>query len=70
MPTFCTLISSISLMSFLGLIAYNARPVGVLIIGVLVVLVMILQFVVYVIHYCAASALRVWRAEAVGVSEV
>ncbi|KIM36066.1 hypothetical protein M413DRAFT_46337, partial [Hebeloma cylindrosporum] len=26
MPTFCTLISSMSLMSFLGLVAYDARP--------------------------------------------
>ena len=34
-------------MSFLGLIAFEAWPVGVLVIGVLVVLVMILQFIVY-----------------------
>jgi hypothetical protein len=41
------LVSSLSLMSFLGLIAFEAWPVGVLVIGVLVVLVMILQFIVY-----------------------
>ena len=45
MPTFCMLVSSLALMSFLGLIAFEAWPVGVLVIGVLVVLVMILQFV-------------------------
>jgi len=41
------LISSLSLMSFLGLIAFEAWPVGVVVIGLLVVLVMILQFIVY-----------------------
>ena len=69
MPTFCTLISSISLMSFLGLIAYDARPVVVLMIGVLVVLVMILQFIVYGTHHCATSVLHVWRSGAVMASE-
>ena len=70
MPTFCTLIPSMSLMSFLGLIAYNARPVGALVIGVLVVLVMMLLSIMYVIHHCATSALRVWRAGSVRASEV
>jgi len=65
MPTLCTLISSISLMSFLGLIAYEARPVVVTMIVVLVGLVMVLQFVVDGTHYCATYALRVWRAGAV-----
>jgi len=57
-------------MSFLGLIAYDARPVVVIVIVVLVVLVMILQFVVDGTHYCATSALRVWRAGAVRDSKV
>jgi len=47
MPTFCMLLSSLSLMFFLGLIAFEAWPIGVLVLGVLVVLVMALQFIVY-----------------------
>ena len=61
MPTFCTLISSISLLFFVGLVAYDARPLGVVMIGVLVILVMMLQFIVYGTHYCATFVLRVWR---------
>ena len=41
------LVSALSLMLFLGLIAFQAWPAGVLVIGVLVILVMILQFIVY-----------------------
>jgi hypothetical protein len=40
------------------------------VIGVLVVLVMVLQFIVYGTHHCAMSALRVWRARALRSSEV
>ena len=57
-------------MSFLGLVAYDARPLGALVIGVLVILVMMLQFIVYGTHHCAMFALRVWRAGAATVSEV
>jgi len=64
MPTFCMLLSSISLMAFLGLVAYDAWPVGVLVIGVVVILVMILQFIVYGMHRFVAFALRIWRAGA------
>jgi len=67
MPTFCMLLSSISIMAFLGLVAYDAWPVGVLVIGVLVILVMILQFIVYGMHLFAAFTLRIWRA---GVASV
>ncbi|KIM41504.1 hypothetical protein M413DRAFT_72188 [Hebeloma cylindrosporum] len=62
MPTFCMLLSSVSLMAFLGLIACDAWPVGVLVIGILVAFVMILQFIVYGMHQSVTSALRVWRA--------
>ena len=31
-------------------------------IGVLVMLLVALEFIVYGVHQCAASALRVWRA--------
>jgi hypothetical protein len=56
------LLSTISLMAFLGLVAYDVWPTGVLVIGVLVVLLMVLQFIVYVMHQVAVSALRIWRA--------
>jgi hypothetical protein len=64
------LISSTSLTSFLGRMAYDARPLGVLVIGVLVVLVIMLQLIMYVTHHCATSALRVLRAGAIRASEV
>ena len=47
MPTFCMLVSSISLTALMGLVAYDAGPIGVLVIGVLVVSVMILQYILY-----------------------
>ena len=49
-------------MAFLGLVTYDVWPIGVLVIGVLVVLLMVLRFIVYGMHQFAASALRVWRA--------
>ena len=52
-------VSSISLMAFLLLIAFDASPVCVLVIVVLVVLVMTVQFIVYGMHQFAAAALRV-----------
>ncbi|KIM36083.1 hypothetical protein M413DRAFT_78631 [Hebeloma cylindrosporum] len=70
MPTLCTLLSSISLASFPGLIAYDATPIGVVVAGVLVVLMMILQFIVYGTHRCAMFASRVLRARAIKASEV
>ena len=67
MPTFCMLLSSISLMAFLVLVAYDAWPVGVLVIGVMVLLVMMLQFIVYGMHQFVASVLGICRA---GVASV
>ena len=61
------LVSSISLMAFLGVVAYDASPAGVLVIGILVVLVMIVQFIVYGTHRFAASSLRIWRAGAISM---
>jgi len=49
-------------MAFLGLVAYDVWPIGVLLIGVLVVLLMALQFIMYGMHLCAASALPAWKA--------
>ena len=47
-------------MSFLGLIAYDARPLGVLVIGVLLFLATVLQFSMGGPHLCAMLALRIW----------
>jgi len=55
------LLSTLSLITFLVLVAYDVWPVGVLVIGVLVMLLMALEFIVYGIHQFGASALRVWR---------
>ena len=70
MPTFCMAVSSLLLMLFLGLIAFQAWPEGVLVIRALVVLVMILQFIVYGTHRCVMSALHVCRAGAVVMASV
>jgi len=70
MPTFCMVVSSISLMAFLGLIAYNGWSVGVVVIGAFVVLVMILEFVVYGIHRIVASASHFWRVVQVSMIDV
>jgi len=64
MPTFCMLVSSISFMAVLGLVAYDAGPVGVLVIVALVVLVMFLQFIVYGTHWILTSGLHIWRTTA------
>jgi len=70
MPTFCMLVSSISLVAFLVLIAYDGWSVGFLVIGVLVVLVMFLQFIVYGAHQLVVSALQIWRAVKVSITNV
>ena len=49
-------------MAFLGLVAYDVWPIGVLVIGVLVVLMMLLQFIVYAMDQITASALHIWMA--------
>jgi hypothetical protein len=64
------LVSSISLMCFLGLIAFDALPAGVLVIVVLVVLVMTIQFIVYGTHQFVTSTLHVWRAGAIPMVNV
>ena len=61
MPTFCMIVSSVSLMAAFGFVAYDGWSVGVLVVGPFVVLVMILQFVVYGMHRTVTSAFHVWR---------
>jgi hypothetical protein len=57
-------------MFFVGLAAYDASSLGVVVIGVFVILVMMLQFIVYGTHYCATFASRVLRALAARASGV
>ena len=61
------LVSSISLMTFLGLVAFDASPVGALLIGIIVVLAMTTQFIVYGTHQFAMSSVNVWRAGAISM---
>ena len=61
------LVSSMSLMTFLGLVAFDASPIGALLIGILVVLVMAMQFIVYGTHQFAMSSLHVWRVGAISM---
>jgi len=57
-------------MVFLGLIAFDASPAGVIVIGILVGLVMALQYIVHGTHKFAALALHVWRAGAIPMVNV
>ena len=54
-------------MTFLGVVAFDVSPVGVLVIGILVLLVMSMQFIVYGTHQFATSSLHFWRAGAISM---
>jgi hypothetical protein len=54
-------------MTFLGVVAFDASPVGVLVIGVLVLLVMTMQFIVYGTHQFATSSLHFCGAGAISM---
>ena len=57
------LLSTISLVVFLGLVAYDLWPIArVSVIGVLVLLMMLLQFFVYAMDQIFVSALHIWTA--------
>ncbi|TFK35298.1 hypothetical protein BDQ12DRAFT_688289 [Crucibulum laeve] len=53
-PALCMFISALSLMGFLGLVAYDAFPQGVIVVCFLVGVVMSLQFLVYGVHRCVS----------------
>ncbi|KAF8346197.1 hypothetical protein F5887DRAFT_125664 [Amanita rubescens] len=57
-PALCMLISGVSLMIFLGLVAYDAWPQAVLVISFLVGLIMSLQFLAYSAHWCAVRIVK------------
>ncbi|PFH45778.1 hypothetical protein AMATHDRAFT_71094 [Amanita thiersii Skay4041] len=51
-PAFCMLLSAISLMTFLSLVAYDVWPEGVLVLCFLIGVMMSLQFVAYGARWC------------------
>ncbi|KAF8880094.1 hypothetical protein CPB84DRAFT_1851933 [Gymnopilus junonius] len=69
-PTFCTFLSALSLMAFLGIVAYDAWPSAVLMLSFLVGIIMSLQFLVYGIHWCAKKVAAGGRAGGRGVVSV
>ncbi|KAF9524634.1 hypothetical protein CPB83DRAFT_886178 [Crepidotus variabilis] len=61
-PTLCMFIASLSLMAFLGLVAFNTWPQAVLAFCFLVGVVMTLQFLVYGVHIAAKTVATGGRA--------
>ncbi|KDR68662.1 hypothetical protein GALMADRAFT_230988 [Galerina marginata CBS 339.88] len=69
-PAFCMFISAVSLMAFLGLVAFDAWPQGVLALSFIVGIVMSMQFLVYGAHWCANRVAQGGRASGRGVVRV
>ncbi|KAK2459535.1 hypothetical protein APHAL10511_008441 [Amanita phalloides] len=61
-PALCMVFSGMSLMLFLGLVAFEAWPQAVLVISFLIGLILSLQFLVYSAHWCATKAVHGGRA--------
>jgi len=55
-------ISAVSLMGFLGLVAFNAWPQGVTVVFFFVGIIMSLQFLVYGVHMAARTVANGGRA--------
>jgi len=69
-PSFCMFISAFSLMGFLGLVAFDAWPYGVMAVSFLVGVVMSLQFLVFGAHWCATRVVEGGMAGRRGVVRV
>ncbi|KAF8630696.1 hypothetical protein AX15_002770 [Amanita polypyramis BW_CC] len=61
-PALCMVLSGISLMVFLGIVAYGAWPGAVLVISFLIGVIMTLQFLAYTAHWCATKIVQGGRA--------
>jgi len=61
-PAFCMFISAVSLMGFLGLVAFEAWPQGVIVVFFFVGVVMSMQFLVYGVHMAARTVANGGRA--------
>jgi len=66
-PALCMFVSAVSLMGFLGLVAFGAWPEGVIVVCFLVGVVMSLQFLVFGVHWCASLVAQGGRAGTRGV---
>ncbi|KAF8803090.1 hypothetical protein BYT27DRAFT_7195962 [Phlegmacium glaucopus] len=69
-PALCMFISAFCLMGFLGLVAFNAWPQGVIAVCFLVGVVMSLQFLVFGAHWCATRVVEGGRASGRSVVRV
>ncbi|KAF8639358.1 hypothetical protein AX17_001547 [Amanita inopinata Kibby_2008] len=67
-PALCMLLSGLSLMSFLGLVAYEAWPEGVLVTCFFFGLIMTLQFLAYSAHWCMTKVVQGGRAGSQGIA--
>jgi hypothetical protein len=63
-------LSAVSLMLFLGLVAYEAWPQAVLVISFLIGFLMTSQFLAYGAHWCAVKVMQGGRAGTRGVLTV
>ncbi|KIL71154.1 hypothetical protein M378DRAFT_154629 [Amanita muscaria Koide BX008] len=61
-PALCMVISGVSLMLFLGLVAYEAWPQAVLVISFFIGLMMTLQFLAFTAHWCAMKIVQGGKA--------
>ena len=69
-PSLCMFISASCLMAFLGLVAFNAWPYGVMAVSFLVGVVMSLQFLVFGAHWCATRVVEGGKVGSRGVVRV
>jgi hypothetical protein len=67
MPAICMLISTFALMAFLGLVAFEVWPQGVLVVSFFVGIIMSLQFLVFGAHWCANKLVEGGRKSKEGV---
>lgn len=70
MPAVCMFTSALALMTFLGLVAFEVWPQGVLVVCFFVGLIMTLQFLVFGAHWCANKIVAGGKASKQGVVAV
>ncbi|KAF8957702.1 hypothetical protein BDZ97DRAFT_1951081 [Flammula alnicola] len=61
-PALCMFISAVSMMGFLGMVAFDAWPQGIIVMCFLVGLIMTLQFLVFSAHWCVKRVAQGGRA--------
>ena len=58
----CMFVSALSLMAFLGLVAFKAWPTGVMVTCFVIGLIMTMQFLVYGAHWCGSRVVEAGKA--------